>query len=50
MLKGKKTLLTGVAMIAYAVLGIVLGTLDQATAVSIGGTGAGIVFLRMAVK
>ena len=46
-LAGKKTIVTGLLMAVYAVLGLVLGNLDQMTAVEIGGTGLGFIFLRL---
>ena len=49
-LQGKRTILTGIAMFVYAVLGLFLGNLDQQSAVGIGGTGLGIIFLRLGIK
>ena len=49
-LQGKKTILTGLVMLIYAVAGIVLGNLDQNTAIEIGGTGLAFIFLRLGIK
>lgn len=48
-LQGKKTIITGLLMVVYAVVGLVLGLHDQATAVQIGGTGAGFIFTRLGI-
>ncbi len=49
-LAGKKTIITGLVMVVYAVTGLVLGNLDQKTAVEVGGTGLGFIFLRLGIK
>ena len=49
-LEGKKTIITGIVMIVYAVSGLILGHLDHATAMQIGGTGLGMIFLRMGME
>lgn len=49
MLKGKRTYLVGFGMIAYAVLGLVLGLSTQEQAVQLIGTGLGFIFLRKAL-
>lgn len=49
-LQGKRTIITGVAMIVYAVTGLFLGNIEMNTAVELIGTGAGLIFLRLGIK
>ena len=49
-LKGKKTYITGIAMVTYAVGGFYLGHLTLDQAIQVGGTGLGFIFLRGAIK
>lgn len=48
-LEGKRTYITGLLMVVYAAIGLILGNLDQTQAIQIGGTGAGLIFLRKAL-
>ena len=47
LLKGKRTVLAGLALIAYAIGGVVLGHLDTNNAVELFLEGAGFIFLRL---
>lgn len=48
-LSGKKTILTGIAMIVFAVVGAGLGKLDGDAAIEMIGIGLGFIFVRLGI-